>query len=160
MGHPVGLIKSGSEIKLVLNDAIFLATCLASLQKEIHYKLQETCCTLQSRVPPCNGSKKSLPSLRKVEPSSTFYNRCKPKNVARKVAKRACYALQSTCNLSCSTIGTQVAKKIASCNNSLRKFWQLWTCSHDFGTTHCPGVNFASVHGLTPLTVHTSFSLP
>ena len=23
-----------------------------------------------------------------------------------------------------------------------------------------PGVNFASVHGLTPLTVHTSFSLP
>ena len=23
-----------------------------------------------------------------------------------------------------------------------------------------PGVNFASVHGLTPVTVHTSFSLP
>ena len=42
----------------------------------------------------------------------------------------------------------------------------LRACSHDPGTTHCPGqltdprVNFASVHGLTPVTVHTSFSLP
>ena len=38
--------------------------------------------------------------------------------------------------------------------------------SHDPGTTHCPGqltdpgVNFAFVHGLTPVTVHMSFSLP
>ena len=42
----------------------------------------------------------------------------------------------------------------------------LRACSHDPGTTHCPGqltdlgVNFASVHGLTPVTVHMSFSLP
>ena len=42
----------------------------------------------------------------------------------------------------------------------------LRVCSHDLGTTHCPGqladpgVNFASVHGLTPVTVHMSFSLP
>ena len=39
-------------------------------------------------------------------------------------------------------------------------------CSHDPGTTIAPGqlsdpgVNFASVHGLTPVTVHMSFSLP
>ena len=39
-------------------------------------------------------------------------------------------------------------------------------CSHDPGTTHCPGqltdpgVNFASVHGLTDVTVHVSLSLP
>ena len=32
--------------------------------------------------------------------------------------------------------------------------------SNDPGTTHCPGVNFASVHGLTSVTVHMSFSLP
>ena len=38
--------------------------------------------------------------------------------------------------------------------------------SHDPGTTHCPGqvtdprVNFASVHGLMPVTVHMSFLLP
>ena len=38
--------------------------------------------------------------------------------------------------------------------------------SHDPGTTYCPGqltdpwVNFASVHGLTPVTVQTSFLLP
>ena len=42
----------------------------------------------------------------------------------------------------------------------------LRACSHDPGTTHCPGqltepgVNFASVHRLTPVTVHMSFSLP
>ena len=43
---------------------------------------------------------------------------------------------------------------------------QIRTCSHDPGTTHCPGGthwprdNFVSVHGLTPVTVHMSFSLP
>ena len=37
----------------------------------------------------------------------------------------------------------------------------LRACSHDPGTTHWPcRVNFASVHGLTPITVHMSFSLP
>ena len=42
----------------------------------------------------------------------------------------------------------------------------LRTCSHDPGTAHCPGathwprVNFASVHGLTHVPVHMSFSLP
>ena len=56
---------------LVLQDAIFLATCLATLQKEIHCKLQETCYTLQSLVTTCYGFKKSLQSLQKVEPSFT-----------------------------------------------------------------------------------------
>ena len=37
--------------------------------------------------------------------------------------------------------------------------------SHDLGSVHMipvtdPGVNSASVHGLTPVTVHMSFSLP
>ena len=39
-------------------------------------------------------------------------------------------------------------------------------CSHDPGTAHCSlqltdrRVNFASVHGLTSVTVHMNFSLP
>ena len=33
-------------------------------------------------------------------------------------------------------------------------------CSHDPGQLTDPGVNFASVYGLTPVTVHMSFSLP
>ena len=39
-------------------------------------------------------------------------------------------------------------------------------CSHNLETAHClgqltdHGVNFASVHGLTSVTVHTNFSLP
>ena len=42
----------------------------------------------------------------------------------------------------------------------------LMACSHEPGTTHYPGqltnpwVNFASVHGLTHVTVHMSFTLP
>ena len=42
----------------------------------------------------------------------------------------------------------------------------LKACSHDPGTAHSsgkltdPGVNFASVHGLTFVTVHMNFSLP
>ena len=42
----------------------------------------------------------------------------------------------------------------------------LRACSHDPRPTHCPGkltdpgVNFSSMHDLTPVTVHMSFSLP
>ena len=36
--------------ELVLHDAILLATCLATLEKEIHCKLQETCYMLQSQA--------------------------------------------------------------------------------------------------------------
>ena len=45
-------------------------------------------------------------------------------------------------------------------------FGSLRACSHDPGTTDCPGqltdprVNFASVHGLTLATIYMSFSLP
>ena len=44
--------KNGNDIslKLVLHDTILLATCLATLEKEIHFKLQETCYTLQQTI--------------------------------------------------------------------------------------------------------------
>ena len=39
-------------------------------------------------------------------------------------------------------------------------FSALRSCSHDPGQLTDAGVNFASVHGLTPVIVHMSFSLP
>ena len=50
----------------MLHSASFFATCLAMLEKEIHYKLQETCYT------GCNFQcfKKSMQSLKNVESSS------------------------------------------------------------------------------------------
>ena len=62
-----------SEIsfQLVLHDGIFLAIYLTMLEKEIHYKLKETCYMLQSQAATCNGFQKSLQSLQKVELSST-----------------------------------------------------------------------------------------
>ena len=96
--------------KLVLHDAIFLATCLATLEKEIHCKLQKICYTLQFRAATqcCGSKKKSAQSLQKVEPSSTLCNLCKPKN-ARQVAKMAGYML-----------ATKFEKKISPCNTSCR----------------------------------------
>ena len=62
------------DIKL-LNNAISLATCLVSLEKEIHRKLQiRRSYTKQSRAAASNGLKPP-------------YNHCQPKKVARQVAK-------------------------------------------------------------------------
>ena len=47
-------------IDLVLHDAIFLTTCLATLEKEIHCMLQKACYTLQSCAATCNGFKNML----------------------------------------------------------------------------------------------------
>ena len=45
---------------------------------------------------------------------------CKPKTVARQVAKRACYKLKPTCTFSHNAIATEVANKIAPRNSSFR----------------------------------------
>ena len=78
---------------VVLHDTISLATCLATLEKEIHCKLQETCCTLRSQATTYNGFKTSLQSLQKVEPRSTAI-------VTR---------YNVLCNLCCNGIARQVA---------------------------------------------------
>ena len=49
----------------------FSLPLVSHAEKVIHYKLQETYYTLQSRAATCNGFKKSLQSLQKVEQSST-----------------------------------------------------------------------------------------
>ena len=67
-------------------------SCLAEVEKEIRCKLQKTCYTLQSRPATCNLFKTNfMQSLQKVERSCALCNCCKPKKVARQVAKRACY---------------------------------------------------------------------
>ena len=67
--------------KLLLRDAIFFATCLATLRKEIHRNLHETCYMLQSRAATCSGLKTSLQLSQKVEQNSTLYNSCKSQKV-------------------------------------------------------------------------------
>ena len=49
-----------------LHNAIFHATCLTMLEKEIHCKLQKTCYTLQPRAATCNVSRKVLAENRTV----------------------------------------------------------------------------------------------
>ena len=41
----------------MLCDGIFIATCLATLEKEIHCELQKICYTLQHQAATCNGLK-------------------------------------------------------------------------------------------------------
>ena len=43
--------------KLVLQSMMFLATCLATVEKEINCKLSKSCNTLQSQAATCNGFK-------------------------------------------------------------------------------------------------------
>ena len=81
-------------------------------------------------------SKQSLQLLQKVEPCFTLCSCFKPNKVARQFAKRTCYTLQPTCNLSRNAIATQVAKKIAPCNTSSRApFYCLQRPQRLFETT-------------------------
>ena len=74
-----------AQIKLVLHYAAFLAIRLA--KKKSISKLQETCYTFQSLAA---FKKVTAIIAESIEPSSTLYNRCKPKKFERQVAKRAC----------------------------------------------------------------------
>ena len=60
----------------------------------------------------CIGLKKIHVILAESRPTSILCNCCKPRNVGRYIAKRACYMLQPTCNLSCNPIVIQVEKKL------------------------------------------------
>ena len=69
-----------AQSKLVLHDAMFPLTCLATLEIEIHCKLEKTLYMLQSRAAICNVLKtNSMQSLWKVKLSSTLCTYCKPK---------------------------------------------------------------------------------
>ena len=86
-------------------------------------------------------------SLQKVEPSSTLCNRCKPRKVARQFAKRACYKLQSTCNLSCNTS----CKQIALCNTTCRVRFYFCNDSRYF-LNHCKLQPEIATRNISPTT--------
>ena len=50
-----------------------------------------------------NGFRTLVQSLQKVELSSTLYNRCKPKKIAREAAERTCFTLQYVSQRRCDT---------------------------------------------------------
>ena len=72
-------------LEMVLHDAIFLATFLATLEKEIDIpcKFQKTCYTLQFRVATCNGFNKLMQLFQNVEQSSNSLQ--PPKNLRDKL---------------------------------------------------------------------------
>ena len=78
-----------------------------------------TRCSLELQV--ATGSKQFMQPLQKVEPSFVLCNRCRPKKVAREVAKR----VVTSCNLSRNAIAAQVIKKIAPSNTSCRARFYL-----------------------------------
>ena len=49
--------RTSFSVTLALHGVICVAICLATLEKEIHCKLQKSCYTLQSRAANCNGFK-------------------------------------------------------------------------------------------------------
>ena len=119
--------RKSFSVTLVLHDAIFLATCLATLEKEIHCKLQKTCYTLQSRAATFNLFRiSSMQSLQKVKPSSTLCNCCKPKKCEAICKEGMLHAAtylqlfsQRHCNISCKEhrVTPAVALDSTSCNN-------------------------------------------
>ena len=70
-------------------------------------------------------SKKSLQSLQKLETNSTFCNRCKPKKVARQVAKRAYHTLRLVSRRHCDTTCTKnciVKHVLGQCSDCESRF--------------------------------------
>ena len=100
------------NLKANITRCNFSCNLSRNVEKEIYYKLQETRYTLQSRAAACNGFKKSLQSLQKLEPRSTaIVTRCDflcnlcCNGVARQVTVRLQHVTCSLCNLSCNFFG-------------------------------------------------------
>ena len=91
-------IATVAQNNLVLDGAIFLEICLATLgnRKPIaSCRRHVTRCNLELQL--AMVSKQSMQSLQKLEQSSTLCNCSKPRQVAKQVAKRVCYMLQVVC---------------------------------------------------------------
>ena len=90
----LGELATIAQNMLVLHSAICFVTCLATIEKEIHCKLQRSCYTLQCGAAACNDFKQSMQTLQSVEQSSLYFvQSLQAQKVARQVAKRACYTL-------------------------------------------------------------------
>ena len=88
----------------MLHEAVFLATCNATMTNKKPLKLQRGCYTQAT----------CLATLRKVEGRFTFLA---TRNATIAVAKRGVTRVLVTCNVT--FVALQVARKIASCNMAL-----------------------------------------
>ena len=109
MAGPHQLLAADATITLVkamLHEAIFLATCNATMTNKKPFKLQRGCYTQAT----------CLATLRKVEGRSTFLP---TRNATIAVAKWGVTHefFLATCNAT--FVALQVARKIASCNMAL-----------------------------------------
>ena len=71
----------------MLHDEIFLETCLATVEKEIHCKLQKTRYTLQSRAATCNRFKTIHVIIAESRTELYFVIFASPKNLREKLQK-------------------------------------------------------------------------
>ena len=96
-------------VKAMLHEAIFLATCNATMTNKKPFKLQRGCYTQAT----------CLATLRKVEGRSTFLA---THNATIAVAKWRVTRefFLATCNVT--FVGLQVARKIASCNMAFTRY--------------------------------------
>ena len=99
-------------------SAIFLATYLITLEKEIHCKLQKSCYTLGSRAGTCNDFKT------KVEPTSTLAVVACPKKLRNKLQR----GHFTRCNVSATCLATPSQHKLQ------RKFHRV-TQAVELGST-------------------------
>ena len=106
------------RVQFVLHGAIFIATCVATLERTVHCKLLQTFCTVHSVGLQLAVASKNLCNCCKCRPKLYFVQSLQGQKVARQVAERVCYTLQPTCNLSRNAIAAQVARKIVSCYTS------------------------------------------
>ena len=133
-----GLATIGPRIaqsKLVLYCAIWIATC-RNVGKINHCTLQKSCHTLLSRAATWNGFKTVQAILAKSKTELHFVQSCRPKNVARQFAKRACYTLQLVSQRHCSTSCKENCTVLHCCRarfyllQQLRRFFQtVASCS-------------------------------
>ena len=111
------------KVKAMLHEAIFLATCNATMANKKPFKLQRGCYTQAT----------CLATLRKVEGRSTFLA---IRNATVAVAKWGVTPefFLATCNAT--FVALQVARKIASCNLAFKKVCskqqvsEVTRCSH------------------------------
>ena len=127
-GESYGLLLSGATFKGIfsrllpwLHEAIFLATCKATMTNKKPFKLQRGCYTQAT----------CLATLRKVEGRSTCNsqrNNCS--------CKMGCYTWIFSCDL-------QVARKIVSCNIAFTDLMQMFYMYTELKRT-IPEINVTS----------------
>ena len=105
---------------LLCHSTIFHATCLATLEKEINCKFQESCYTLQSGAATCNCFKTVHAIVAESRTELYLVNALQPPKGARQVAERACYTLKPNWNQR-----TKSKETMGHCNERCLLTWSF-----------------------------------